>query len=97
MSAREIEILEYIVSNSPLLLRDAERYIIERYGVGMRAAARILQRLREKGFIKYSRDYKRRIVVDVSPEFISFVSKWYNLLYRSPSRDRLRYFDRKHR
>ena len=97
LNARELEVLEYIVLNAPVLLRDVEKYVMEQFGVGLRAAALVLQRLREKGIIKYSRDYKKRYTVDVSPDFISFISKWYNLLYRSPSRDRLRYFDRKHR
>ena len=58
---------------------------MKHFGVSLWAATRILQRFREKGFIKYSRDYKKHVVVDVSPEFISFISKWYNLLYLSPS------------
>ncbi len=58
---------------------------MKHFGIGLWAATRILQRLREKDFIKYSRDYKKHIVVDISPEFISFISKWYNLLYLSPS------------
>lgn len=96
LNARELDVLEYVIVNAPVSLRRVEDYVMEKYGVKLRTAARIVENLKSKGFVMYRRS-KRRIIVDVSPEFIAFISKYYSLIMNSLSRDRLRYFEKKQR
>jgi len=91
LSGRELEVVTYVIENSPVSLVDLENWIMKRYNLSLSAAYKIVYKLKKSNILRYRR-FRNKIFVEVTPEFIATITKLYALLL-SREGHRVRYFE----
>ena len=93
LGGRELAIVEHVIENSPIKLAELENWIMERYGIGQSAAYKAVYRLRKAGVLRFRRS-GNTIFVEVTPQFVSLVTRLYAKLLEKQAH-RVRYFERR--
>ena len=91
LEGRELEVVTYVIENSPISLVELENWIMKRYNLSLSAAYKIVYRLKKANILRYRR-YRNKIYVEVTPDFIATITKLYALLL-SREGHRVRYFE----
>ena len=89
---RDREVVLYVARRGLITLRELEDWISSRWGVGRRAAWRVVRRLVRRRVLRYRRS-RHTIWVELHPELLSLVAQIYGS-YLTSFPDRVRYHER---
>jgi len=92
LSDRDLDIIKYVAKHGGVYYSDLEKYVMQKYGVGIKTVSKVVNRL-IKERILWRRRFDKKLFIDIDPAFISFVVEMYALLTKE--RHRVKYYEKK--
>jgi len=92
LSDRDLDIIKYVAKHGGVYYSDLEKYMMQKYSVGIKTVSKVVNRL-IKERILWRRRFDKKLFIDIDPAFISFVVEMYALLTKE--RHRVKYYEKK--